>query len=114
MGLANRLVKSVSAVETKDLAVAQLDDKAVFDVAMGLAREIASHPQACMKNDRRSAFDASFETTADVPRAKGRYNVQGGERRAMEREFALGLESLKSEELQERIGLFFAKGDSKL
>lgn len=32
----------------------------------------------------------------------------------MEREFALGLESLKSEELKERIGMFFAKGDSKL
>lgn len=40
-------------------------------------------------------------------RKVGDWNVFGGERRAMAIEFALGMESMQSPELRERIALFF-------
>jgi enoyl-CoA hydratase len=66
IGLANRVVPKGQA-----LAAAQ-----------ALAREIAAHPQACLRSDRRSAY------------------AQWGEElpQALAREFALGLETVKSGE----------------
>jgi enoyl-CoA hydratase len=66
MGLANRVVPSGHAL----------------DAAMELAREIAAHPQLCMRSDRRSALE------------------QWGlsEDRAMRNELRLGLQTIESGE----------------
>lgn len=58
--------------------------------AEALARDLAALPQACLRNDRRAAIES-----------------QGmGLEAAIEREFALGLDSLASPEMQSGVGRF--------
>jgi enoyl-CoA hydratase len=66
MGLANRVVPKGQA-----LAAAQ-----------ALAREIAAHPQACLRSDRRSVYEQWGEELQD----------------ALAREFALGMDTINSGE----------------
>ena len=74
MGLANRLVPRGRSRET----------------AEALARQIASFPQECTRNDRRSAYD-QFGLDLDA---------------AIRHEFALGMKSLASPELSGGLGRF--------
>lgn len=122
IGFANRLVPSRFPSPATPLTAAQkeLDDADVLAAGLALAKEIASHPQTCLRNDRRSALDASFPSVSTLPTKRdigatrqGRHNVQGGERAAMEREFALGQESLASAEFVERLQSFFAEVQSR-
>jgi enoyl-CoA hydratase len=66
IGLANRVVPAGKA----------------FDAAMELARDIARHPQRCMRSDRRSAIE-QWDLTED---------------QAMRNELRLGLETIESGE----------------
>ena len=66
IGLANRVVPSGTSLEA----------------ALELAREIASHPQLCMRSDRRSAIE--------------QWGL--GEEEAMRKELQLGLETIASGE----------------
>ncbi len=60
------------------------------EAAEALAREIAAFPQLCLRNDRRSAYESQgLELDA-----------------ALQREFALGLESLASPEMGSGVGAF--------
>jgi enoyl-CoA hydratase len=76
MGLANRVVPRGHSREA----------------AEALAREIAMHPQACLKNDRLSAYEG-FGASLDE---------------ALRREFELGLSSLASPEMGSGVGSFKA------
>jgi len=76
MGLANRVVPKGQSRE----------------VAEATARQIASFPQACTRNDRRSAYD--------------QFGLDLGE--AIRHEFALGMQSLASPELSSGLGQFRA------
>ena len=66
MGLANRVVPSGEALQA----------------AIELAQELASHPQLCMRSDRRSAIE--------------QWGMSEDE--AMRNEFQLGLETIESGE----------------
>lgn len=66
MGLANRVV----------------DDGAALSAAIALARELAALPQACMRNDRRSAYEQFGMSLGD----------------ALANEFALGMSTIESGE----------------
>lgn len=77
MGLANRVVSSGKAL----------------DAAIDLAEEIASHPQRCMRSDRRSAIEQWAMT----------------ENEAMRNELRLGLETIESGETASG-AKHFAKG----
>ncbi len=74
MGLANRVVPQGRSRQ----------------VAEELAAEIASFPQTCLRNDRRSAWEQDGRDLSA----------------ALEREFELGLDSLNSPEIQEGVGRF--------
>jgi enoyl-CoA hydratase len=76
MGLANRVVPRGEARAA----------------AEALAREIAAFPQTCLRNDRRSAYDALGMTETE----------------ALEHELKLGLASLQSAELGTGVGRFQA------
>ncbi len=76
MGLANRSVEPGTALS----------------VAVELATEIASRPQVCLRNDRRSSYDQwSLDLTS-----------------ALRRETELGLDTLSSPETLEGVGRFTA------
>ncbi|RUS22385.1 enoyl-CoA hydratase [Endogone sp. FLAS-F59071] len=66
------------------------------ETALAAANMLASHPQRCMRSDRRSVYDVDSE------------------RGAMQREFELGMEVLKSQEFRDRVTDFLARdGRSK-
>src|SRR6185436_8003828 len=76
MGLANRVVPRGQAREA----------------AEALAREIAAHPQDCLRNDRQSAYEQFGRSLED----------------ALGREFELGRRSLASPEIKEGVAAFVA------
>jgi enoyl-CoA hydratase len=63
-----------------------------LDAARGLARELAAFPQACLRNDRRSAYEQAGRTLDD----------------AMANEYDLGLATLASEEFASGVARFVA------
>ncbi|TPX32991.1 hypothetical protein SmJEL517_g03969 [Synchytrium microbalum] len=75
MGLANRIVP-------KGTALAE---------SIKLAKEMASHPQVCLLNDRKSVYE------------------QLEDRKAMEVEFELGQKTLASGEFRQAVGAFLSK-----
>ena len=106
IGFANRLVPAESG--------AKAEDSAVLREALELATLIASHPQTCMRNDRTSMQEGSYLVVKEEgvvgPRTgQGKYNVRGGERAAMAREFELGLQSLASGEFVKQLEGFLGK-----
>lgn len=107
IGFANRLVPAEDGAT-------KAEDSAVLREALELATLIAGHPQTCMRNDRTSIQEGAYllarEEEAVEPRTgQGRYNVRGGERAAMAREFELGQQSLASGEFVKQLKGFLAK-----
>lgn len=91
--------RSVTAQEAHSFRLVNLlatPPETALTAALRLANMLASHPQRCMRSDRRSAYEADSE------------------RGAMQREFELGMEVLKSQEFRDRVIDFLAKdGRSK-
>ncbi len=78
MGLANRLVERGEAREA----------------AEALARQIAAHPQSCMRSDRQSVyrgFDLAMEEAMELEFRLGMEVIAGGELRAGVEKFSQGI-----------------------
>lgn len=108
VGFANRLVPVSPGSE-------KASPESVLAASVELAVLMASHPQTCMRNDWRNAREVLYISENGDARdgkersGQGRYNVRGGERIAMAREFDCGLKSLDSGEHLKQLEQFLGK-----
>lgn len=108
LGFANRLVPASPGLD-------KASPESVLAASLELAVLMASHPQTCMRNDWRNARDVLYISEngdarcREEKKGQGRYNVRGGERIAMAREFECGLKSLDSGEHLKQLEQFLGK-----
>lgn len=83
---------------------------AVVEKSLRLAAGLAANPQTCMLNDRESMLGAMYPGTTQEAgeREEGKVDLRlkGGLRKAMEREFELGLKSLEKLFEEGAVGAF--------
>lgn len=89
---------------------------AVVEKSLRIAAGLAANPQSCMLNDRESMLDALYpgsaatageeEGEASVVDGKVDLRLKGGLRKAMQREFELGLQSLEKLFVEGQVGAF--------
>ncbi|KAJ3332801.1 hypothetical protein HDU76_013048 [Blyttiomyces sp. JEL0837] len=102
MGLVNRLITPVSSSLSSNH---DTNENEALKTSIELARLLCSHPQVCMRNDRRSALNSVYGGSGNEG-VNGNCSVVGGEREKMAVEFGLGMQSLSSSEFVEAVRRF--------
>lgn len=99
--------RTVEATEAHQIGLANYlaEPGKALEKAHEIAALLASFPQTCMKNDRRSAIDSAYGGGVQ----HSSLIVSGKQLEHMKREFELGRQTLSSSEFQEGIEGFSSR-----